>query len=437
MDTAWETRRSERTGEAVLTKVFPSGLRVHVLPKPGFQRKICLLVFRYGSLHGRFLPPGHTTPVESPPGVAHFLEHRIFQREEGDAFYRFASLGASSNAGTSYTNTVYYFSCVENFYEALAILLSFTQGVLLDPRDVEREKDIIEEEIRGFRDNPGAMAYERLMACLFQESRVRFDIVGTPESVRATTCEQLRAAFDTFYHPGNAELVVSGDLEPAVLYESIAGHPAASAPGSPGKALPVEEPFHVASRGARLHMLVHRPKFLLGFKEDTPGAPGPALALRQTESMITLSALFGRASDFYRRAYGEGLVDESFSAHSTVEPGLATTVFSADTDDPEALAGRIFRTLDHAKREGVDPGDVERLLKRSRGRYLRSFNHPESASFALLQSALQGVHLLDVPDLLDRITPEGIAQRLGSSCDPARHARSVVLPLPGRAGPGG
>jgi len=430
----WKRSVDEGLREEVLDAVLAQGLRVRFLPKKGFRKKACVLSVRFGSLDGAFHPPGSEETVQAPAGLAHFLEHRVFTSKEGDAFERFAALGADSNAFTSYGHTAYYFTCVDNFFPSLRILLGFLNPLHVTVEMVDHERGIIAEEVRGSRDNPGEVGYARLMSCLYRVSHARFDIVGTQASIDAIDRDLLLAASGAFYHPANTDLYVSGDIDPASLLEAV-GEGLAGAPDGPaGKPARPAEPPGVAARASRVAMAVSLPKVLVGFKDPEPAEKGPELVQRQLDTNIGLSALFGRASDFFRDAYEEGILNDSFHAQHHSEPDLGYTLFGMDTERPDAFLERLFDHIEGARKEGIEAEDLQRLLRRIRGRYIRNFNHPETAAFALLHHDLRGLDVLALPGLLDRITLEGVNRCVAEHLDPARHARSLVLPR-GKAGP--
>ncbi|MHC4780008.1 MAG: EF-P 5-aminopentanol modification-associated protein YfmH, partial [Planctomycetota bacterium] len=349
---AWLHSRSERLREEIFTATFPSGFRAHFLPKRGFQKKTAALGIRFGSVDGAFIPPGKKAEISAPAGLAHFLEHRVFQREEQDAFDLFAALGASSNAATSYTSTTYYFSTVENFPECLHLLLGFLDGLHLTPEAVEKEKDIIAEEIRGNQDNPGWVVYQRLMSGMYVKSFARFDILGTLEDISSVDENLLRTAYETFYHPGNTELVVSGDIDPEDLLGEISRLESLFSPPRATGRVSVDEPSALARPVSRVSMEVSQPKILMGFKEKDAGFTGTPLLRRQLETSIGMSGAFGRASEFFDELYARGIIDDSFFATYSAEPGMAFSMFSGDTDQPDELTQSILGRIDEFRRSG-------------------------------------------------------------------------------------
>jgi predicted Zn-dependent peptidase len=420
---------NEALREEVYTLRFPSGLRVHLLPKRGFLRKTGALAVHYGALDGAFIPPGRSDVVTAPAGLAHFLEHRVFTSKKGDAFLRFASLGASSNAATSYEDTTFYFSCVDRVPECLGILLEILDGFHITEAMVQKERGIIEEEIRGYDDNPSWVIYQRAMACLFIHSHARHDISGTLESIGEIDADLLRTTAQAFYHPGNADLFLSGDLEPGALYEWIGKSQGDREPQPPVKRVEKAEPPHPAFRTSRVSMRVSQPKVLVGFKEKTLGVQGTPLIRRKIETSLALSAAFGRASDFFQDLYAGGVIDDSFTYQPNFEPRIGFTLIGADTDHPETFLARLFERLERVRREGVSSEDFHRIHRRIRGRFLQNFNHPDSAAFALLSHTLRGAELLDVPALLDTVTLDAVNRRLAEHLDPAAHVRSIVEPV--------
>src|SRR5690606_2982267 len=218
---AWQTMYSQLLEERVVFTRLPSGLEVFVMPRPGFQKRYAVFSARYGSIDNRFRRPGTGQELEVPDGIAHFLEHQLFEDEEGHVFNSFAALGASVNAYTSHTMTRYPFSTTDNFEAALDRLLDFVQAPHFTPEGVQKEIGIIEQEIRMYQDQPRHRLGMNLLEALYHAHPVRIDIAGTVESIRRIDPETLYACYDTFYHPSNMAVFVVGDVDPEVVLAQV------------------------------------------------------------------------------------------------------------------------------------------------------------------------------------------------------------------------
>ncbi|MBL4846701.1 MAG: insulinase family protein, partial [Planctomycetes bacterium] len=211
-------RASGRVDEEFHEGVTEDGLRVKVIPRPGYQKKFAIFVTDYGSIDTAFQAPGADQFCETPPGVAHFLEHKLFQTKEGDAFSEFARYGASANAFTSYTQTAYHFGTSSDFYPCLDLLLDFVAVPYFTPEAIDKERKVIAQEIRMYEDSPDAVAHLDLLQALYHSHPVREDITGSLDSICEIDGDVLELCHRTFYNPENMVLVVSGDLDPSEVY---------------------------------------------------------------------------------------------------------------------------------------------------------------------------------------------------------------------------
>src|SRR5690606_38157317 len=207
--------------EELTVGTLPNGLEVFVLRKPGFSKKYAVFSTRYGSIDRTFRHPGDGTWHTVPDGIAHFLEHKLFEEEGGNAFDRFAALGASANAYTSYTMTSYLFSCSDHFRENLDILLDYVQEPYFTDENVEKEKGIIEQEIRMYQDHAAYRTMRTLLNCLYHQHPVRIDILGSVESIRRIDKDTLYRCHEAFYHPSNMALFVVGEVDPGEVFELV------------------------------------------------------------------------------------------------------------------------------------------------------------------------------------------------------------------------
>jgi predicted Zn-dependent peptidase len=429
MGVAVARRREPRLGEDLYEAHLAHGMPVFVLTRPGYDKKYASFATRYGSVDSRFRrPDGEWVTV--PDGIAHFLEHQMFAQEYGDAFERFSEYGASANAFTTYTNTTYLFSCTDRFADSLRLLLDFVQQPHFTDAGTRKERGIIQQEIRMYRDNPAWRLSEGIKAALFQRHPFRLDIAGTVESVEAITTELLRMCWDTFYHPGNMVLSVVGDVDPAevvaIAEESLAAHPRPER--APIEREVADEPADIAQSRVEAAMAVARPLVALGFKETGPAVTGDALLVREMATEICLEALSGRSSPLYNRLYESGVIDSSFHAYYHGERDFGLSVLTGETDDPDAFVDAWTRGVRDLVAGGVDPAVFERQKRRMAGEFASSFNSPEALSYALNATYFTGSDLFAYGRLLDGLTLEDVNARLRQHLDPARAGVSVVKP---------
>ncbi len=418
--------KSDRLGEEYSVTRLPSGLRLWFLPKRGFAKKVAVLGVEFGSVHEAFTTAGSGEVRRVPAGTAHFLEHRVFETDRGDAFDLFERLGAGSNAATGHTNTTFFFTCTENFYPALEILLGFTEKIIVDEEMVEREKKIIIQEILGYQDSPDWQGFTGVLQGLYRTHPVRLDISGTVESVSEIGADTLRLCHGAFYHPSNVDLYVSGDLDEQELLEFVLRAHSAERGGGKAEPVPHAEAPGAAAKYAAKYMDVPKPRIFIGFKELFGPLDGEGLMKRNLSTSILLYSMFGGSSDFYIGNYRTGLIDSSFSASFRGEAEFAYTVISAETDEPARLRDAVLGRIASARGEGVPEKDLARARRRLKGRFLRNWNSPESAAFSLMFYAQKGASPFAFERILDSMAPEDIARRIDDHFDFANNCSFVV-----------
>jgi predicted Zn-dependent peptidase len=420
-------RSSPVLREDVVSAVLRCGLACHVVPKKGFAKKVALFATRYGSLDLAF-DPGEGR-LETPPGIAHFLEHQLFKKAGGeDVLMEFGRYGASSNAFTDYTSTVYYFTASGEFEKSLKLLLDFVSNPYFDAENVAKEKLIIEQELRMYEDSPDHRLYKNLMRVLYTVHPVRLDIGGEVSDIQAIDRELLERCYRRFYNPANMAVVVAGDVEPAEVFrradEALA--PERFRALGPIRRLLPEEPAGVKDRVVRAEMAVSRPRVLVGFKDLETG-PKRALE-RELETAVVLDLLFGRSSDFYSRHYESGLIDDTFSFSYNGEDEFGFSLIGGETDEPERLAEEVLLELHGARKGRLAKRDVERSKRKRLGKYIRSFDTPDGAAFLVLGGVQRGLDLFSVPKLISRMSVGALGRRLKSHFDERNYAVSILMP---------
>jgi len=317
--------------ETVYCEQLPNGLQVYVVPKPGFRKTFAAFATKYGSIDNHFQAQGGPE-IRVPDGIAHFLEHKMFEEPTGDIFAQFASQGASANAFTGFERTVYIFSATERIAENLTTLIDFVQNPYFTDENVEKEKGIIGQEIKMYQDHPDWRSYYGLIAAMYREHPVRIDIAGTIESISQITKETLYDCYRTFYHPSNMMLVVAGGVHAEDVMALVRDNQAAKTfgPQREIRRFFPKEPPEVARRTLTVRLPVSLPKCLLGFKEPQHNLEGRALLERELCTKLVFDALFSPSSVQYQSLYDEHLsptisVTITRSAPATVFPCSAAT----------------------------------------------------------------------------------------------------------------
>lgn len=425
-----ERLENSQLGETLYAETLKSGLRVCVLPRPGFAKTYATFATRYGSIDSRFIVPGETEELVVPEGIAHFLEHKLFEKEWGSAFDRFAELGADTNAYTSWNTTTYLFSATDNFEACLDLLADFVLEPYFTDESVEKEKGIIEQEIRMYRDDPNWRVLMNLLAGMYHRHPVRIDIAGSVESIRQIDKDTLFRCYRTFYHPSNMVFFVAGAVDPSAVIARVAGRVNARGfkPQDEIRRVMPEEPDSVLEARVEDRLSISQPVVRLGFKDPDAGYGGLPLLRKEILTDLALDILIGRASSLYLSLYEEGLVDTRFSASFDGELTYGHTVMGGESRDPERLIARLLQGIEDFRRRGVDTGDFERIRKKSIGRALRLFNAPESLAYVFNSGYFNGWGLFDHLSVLESITLDEVDRRVREHFDPGQHVVSVVYP---------
>ncbi|HPU02051.1 MAG: insulinase family protein [Firmicutes bacterium] len=410
--------------------IYP-GMPLYVLPKPGYQKKYAIFAAHFGSIDNRFRVDGTGEELILPEGVAHFLEHKLFEDERGNVFDRFAAYGASSNAFTSFTYTGYLFSTTDHFPECLELLLDFVQEPYFTEETVSKEQGIIGQEIRMYEDDPEWRVYFDLMQSLYHRHPVREDIAGTVESIARITPELLYHCYRRFYHPGNMALFVAGDVDPEQVRRQVEENIARRNYRELGEIVRLQpnEPATVARQRITREMVVSEPLFNLGFKDPAvTRLEGDALLRRESAMEIMLDMIFAPSEPLFNELYEDTLIDDRFNAGYTAEKSYAFVLIGGETRDPEQLYERIMEAIARAKRVGFSAEQFERHRRDRLGSFMRRFNSLEFIANNYLAYLFRGTDLFNYPAVLRQITLEEVQLLLEEVLVPERHAVSIILP---------
>ena len=411
---------------------LPSGLRVMFCPKPGFKKKYACYSTFYGSVDNEFVDLDGKT-VRVPDGIAHFLEHTLFEMEEGNVSDLFARNGAYNNAATSFTTTTYLFASTEKFYDNLELLIRFVENPLFRKDRVDKERGIIEQEIKGYEDSPPWVSYMGLLENLFVKHPHRIDIAGTVETIGKIDADLLQRCYDTVYNPSNMILFFVGDLDPEELFDFVQTHSRRGPSSGSDAAAEIErvypeEPAQVHCRESRKRMSVALPKLLLGFKETDVPASGRAIVERELVSSLALEILFGRSSDLYRDLYEQQLIMDDFGVSYNAGAGVGYGLIGGDTPDPDRLRDALLDRAAQLRKGGVEREDFEREKRRFLGNFISAFNSLEYIASNFTHYQFYDFDLFEAVDLIAGVDQGAVAKRLADFLDLERHASFIVEP---------
>ncbi|ALC90952.1 zinc protease [Bacillus sp. FJAT-18017] len=415
--------------EELYYEKLPNGLDVYILPKQGFNKTYATFTTKYGSIDNTFKPPGKSEYVKVPDGIAHFLEHKLFEKEDGDVFQQFSRQGASANAFTSFTRTAYLFSSTSRVEENLETLMDFVQEPYFSEKTVEKEKGIIGQEITMYDDNPDWRLYFGLIENMYHNHPVKIDIAGTIESIAKIDKDMLYECYNMFYHPSNMLLFVVGPVEPEKIMGQIKDNQTKKQFEARNEVERKFEPEAVGVSNPKkvLEMNVQTPKCLVGLKAQNVGTNGEEMLIQELSINLLLDILFGKSSGNYTRLYDEGLIDETFSFDYTQEHGFGFAMVGGDTARPDELANALRGVLENTGEISAD--QLERAKRKKIGSFLRAINSPEFIANQFTRYAFNEMDLFAVVPVLEKITLDDIQKVSRDLFSEERFTVCQVVPL--------
>lgn len=399
--------RDPMLGEEVWTARSVHGLPLRVVPTQRFAEAVAVVAVGYGSTDLGFAASPDAPAHDSPEGVAHYLEHKLFEDEELKVFDRFARRGARVNATTGFVRTHYFFSATEQLEANLQDLLRLVGKPHITDENVAKERGIIAQEIRMYEDSPDYRGFFDLLRCLYREHPVRHPVGGTVESIAAIDRDELLRCYHAFYRAGNAAMAVAGPVEPEAVLALLDG--CALPPGpAPQSRCPADLCPPVAARHDRT-MQVARPRVLLGCKDPDLAVDVAGRLRRQLVTRLLLEGLFSPSADVRHDLAERGVVDDSLSYAYMAERSFGFVVLSGESEEPQLLEAELRAAL--SRPLPMTEVDLERMRRRVLGQYVRSFESARAMAFAHVDQALEGVPPFELLQRLRSITLDDLRSR--------------------------
>ena len=409
-------------GESYIQATHSSGLEIYIMEKPKYNSAYAVFGTKYGSIDTCFSVNGEQTSV--PEGIAHFLEHKLFESEDGDAFTKYAKTGAYANAFTSFDRTCYIFSCTDKFYENLKILLSFVQSPYFTEQTVKKEQGIIGQEIRMYDDSPSWRVMFNMLGAMYHNHPVKIDIAGTTDSIAKIDHGLLYKCYNTFYNPSNMFICIAGNVDTEKVLKQIEEEINASIPIEIER-INSEEPDSVVESFVEQKLDVAQPMFCFGFKESIEKAERSIKEKICTSLLIELIA--GDATPLYKELINEGLINDEFSTEYFNGFGFATVIFSGESSSPEKVAEKIKAEVTRLKTEGIDKKLFSAVRRSMYGNAIRLFNNVEDIAMQFVDCAMFDHDLFDEIKYLKSVTVDDVCRRL-SMLDIEKTVLSVINP---------
>jgi predicted Zn-dependent peptidase len=413
--------KSSIVGDKYYKVKHKSGLNIYVYEKEGFNSTYAVFGTKYGSINTCFsVDDGDKISV--PDGIAHYLEHKLFESEDGDAFAKYATTGANANAFTAFDKTCYLFSTSQNFKESLEILLDFVQSPYFTDETVAKEQGIIGQEIKMYDDSPDWRVLFNLLKCLYHNHPVKIDIAGTVESIAEITPEKLYQCYNTFYNLNNMALCVCGKAKLEEVLE------VADRLLKPSKEVKItnyfkEEPYSIVKNFAEQNLPVAVPLFEIGFK----GKPAKNRTAKDEAAVdVLLSMLFSSTSSLYRTLQDKGLINQSFNYEVFEGEGFSSILIGGESRNPEEVYSLIKEEINNLKKNGISSQDYELSKKSVYGSALTSFNSADSIGNNLIDAHFTGREIFNYVDEIYNLTFDDVKNKFQVMFDCENSALSVI-----------
>ncbi len=394
--------------EKVYIEKLENGLTVMIIPKKGIQKKYMIWGTHYGSNESSFVVPGEEEVTTVPNGVAHFLEHKLFEQENGtNSLDVLTALGVDANAYTTNDHTAYLFECTDHFYEAMDELMDYVQHPYFTDENVEKEKGIIGQEIMMYDDYPEWRVYLNAMQAMYHHNPVKIDIVGTIETISKIDKDILYKCYNTFYNPSNMTMVLCGDFEPESMLEEVKKRLVDTKPSGEIKREYPEEPEKIVQERMEQKLEVSQPLYAIGIKDKPETDVKKHIAIE-----ILLNLIIGRSSDLYKELYNEGVIYAQPSLEYEFTNIYAHILITGQSNEPDKVYQKLKEQVNKYKSEGINAQDVERMKKMIYGGYVKEYNDVADIARMFLADHFKGIDSFDYLEEMKGITVEYLEQVL-------------------------
>ncbi|MBO8155170.1 MAG: insulinase family protein [Bacillaceae bacterium] len=419
-----------QVNETLYEKELDNGLKVVLLPRKEMEKTYAIFATKYGSIDQTFTPIGQDRFISVPDGIAHFLEHKLFEKEDGDVFQAFTRQGASANAYTSFSRTAYLFSCTENVRENVETLLNFVQEPYFTEETVEKEKGIIAQEIKMYDDEPNWRLFFGTIQALYAKHPVRIDIAGTVDSIQDITKDDLYTCYHTFYHPANMVLFITGPFSPESMMELIEENQNTKTfqPFDGIKRHYPDEPIEAGMEVNKIHMPVSHPKCMIGLKETPSRLTHDHLMTSRFVSSMIYDYFFSKSGEYYEQLYELGLIEDDFDLELHMERDFGFSAIGGSTPEPEKLHETLKNMLLTIARKGISEGEFDRMKKKQIGNLVRSLNSLESTANQYIYYHQNGFNYFDALPTLEKLDMVTFKQYVENWIDEKRISACYILP---------
>ncbi len=418
--------------EKLYVEKLDNGLTVMVIPKKGIRKKYVIWATHYGSIYNKFIIPGEKEVTEVPDGVAHFLEHKMFEQKNGtNSLDTLTALGVNANAYTTTNHTAYLFEATDNFYPALDELMDYVQNPYFTDENVEKEKGIIGQEINMYDDYPEWAVYMNAIRCMYKNNPIKIDIAGTVESISKIDKDVLYKCYNTFYNPSNMVMCFSGDFEPEKLIEEVKKRLIKKPEQGTIKRMFEEEPKEIVKKKAEVSMEVSMPLFVIGIKDENLAQTSAIdkkdyIIKKHIAIEILLNMIIGKSSKLYKELYENELLNSEPYLEYEFEENYAHIAITGVSKEPETILNKINEEIERIKKEGIEKEHFERIKNMLYGTAVKEFNNVSDIVRMFVSDYFKGINSFDYLENYEQIKPEFAMQILNDVFDKNKTVISIV-----------
>ena len=416
---------SKKADEKAYIEKLDNGLTVIIIPKNNTNKKYVIWGTHFGSIDNRFIMPKTGEEVFIPDGVAHYLEHKMFEQENGkNSLDVLMALGLDANAYTTNDHTAYLFECTDDFYEGLDELMDYVQHPYFTDENVEKERGIIGQEIKMYDDEPGWQLYINALDCLYKKNPVKIDIAGSIESISKIDKEVLYKCYNTFYNPSNMVLTVCGDFEPEKILQEIKNRLIEKEEQGEIKRIYEKEEQGINQKYKETEMDVSNPIFMIGFKDEELASKD--IVKKHIAIEIILNILCGKSSNLYKDLYNQGILMSTPDVDYEFTDQYAHVLISGQSKEPKKVEERLKDEINRLKKGGISKSDFNRMKKKVYGDYVIEYNSVADIARMFMADYFKGINSFDYIEKYDEITLEYTNEILNKIFNNENMVMSVV-----------
>lgn len=418
---------SPKIKEKAYVENLENGMKVIIIPKQNTKKKYVIWGTHFGSIDNRFIMPQTGEEVFIPDGVAHFLEHKMFEQPDGtNSLDTLMALGIDANAYTTNDHTAYLFECTDHFEEGLNELMDYVQHPYFTDENVEKEKGIIGQEINMYDDDPSWQLYMNIMDCLYKDNPIKIDIAGTIESISKITPDVLYKCYNTFYHPSNMTMVLCGDFNPEELLKEVKKRLVPKENQGEIKRIYPSKENSINKKEKTTQMEVSTPIFMIGYK-DIENSKEDRIQ-KHIAIEILLNMVIGKSSDLYKELYENGTVLSQPDIDYEFSDEYAHVLISGFSKDPKLVKEKIDKTIESMKENGLDKEHFDRIKKKIYGDYVVEYNSVGDIARMFLADNIKGINSFEYIEKFEDVTKEYAEKVLNEIFKDENEAISIVNP---------